>query len=310
MFPYYTGMMPDVNPIPQSPLITELRVPDKSRDAIYTYLRKIWKVGIAKRYMQAEQGLAGDKNELLSHALGYAMYERLPEDVRNAIAQLREGEEGKPVLVLRNLVGVPSAAGSRSISDNDRMNTLLLKGMGAMLGANYASENIEGGYYSMDWFKTYQRGPGEYHRDYQDDCPFTTLLCMKPVPDAPTVFVPISESRRLGKRTGRYKNPGEKAELNAGDLVMFDNRRVIHARHDLDPDDQERAVLAGFHHGQPGEDRSISPFPSHWSEPEDKDMVRHWSQDVLPSQDKARQFRDLLQEGKAAQRGQQDLSQR
>jgi len=296
-------------------LVKHFTLPDENRDEIYRYLQAVEKAGIAFKCLDTI-----NHNELVNHALAYALEKRLPADIKEAIGKLRKKED-IPIIVLHNLFKDTDF----SLEANRRIHILFTRGLGGMLAAQYNQFDgvSDDGYYVLATQRAKKRGLHYYHRDFGYNlepsilCKFSTLTGMETVPDVPTVFVPFSKTDYHNKKTNEVADIGEAVHLEKGDMVLWNNERYFHARYDLHNDGQPRVLLGSFFFGEqkpeyPESDREnseniIEKYPSAYhSDGFGKEFIEHVAEHTLVNAanitvgGQKRTFQQLLEEAEAA----------
>jgi len=192
---------------------------------------------IDKKTWLPKKDFSSAKTNLL---LGRATENVLPDPVRQALRNLSLGEP-PPVVILR---GMPTGAGATQQPETGiPLCAFSLRGVAAILGKQDAGSWDKARYSQKMNFDSYRNtGVQPLHSDYvlndddiepyQSGKPLTNqvhsiLHCVKADPLTPTYFVPYTLDRAK-----TLPDPDKDAYVifKPGDIVVFNNIRVLHAR--------------------------------------------------------------------------------
>lgn len=229
----------------QPPLIIEFTLPDAARDAFHADLKRISDNNDFKVYT--------DKNvthDLMNNTHVGALLEdiarrHLPEDMRRAICALAD-KACEPVIVMRNLPldEIIPATPKKSSDPIQKgiVSELALRAISALAAPpspvdpqhSYSYSNVVGtkeddahlwhvdgmGYYpDQTVYESVLATPSHYDM----------LLCQRGVSNAPTCFA-WTDMKRIKTQARPDMEGAQTVTLSEGDMVLFNNRRVMHGR--------------------------------------------------------------------------------
>jgi hypothetical protein len=232
---------------PMTPQVIEMRLPDVNHRALLYDLSHIAAAGLHGQ--ATSEGVPPEMNtEAVSVFLGEVVKKHLPDDIRCALAQIEEPQEGKPPYILR-ISNLPLSS-ELGIAPH-YVSEYVLRGMAALIAQDHEKPVRMGQRYGLVngciSYIVANNSAQSYHRDmlhpkdakarpYPNvEARWLCLLCEEGKTGMDTFFVDAhNEKFNYGQATlpADTDSGALAVTLKRGDLVIWDNNRLLHGRCD------------------------------------------------------------------------------
>jgi len=268
------------------PLIIEYKIPDAARDALQKKLLAIGEAGFVEPVHDSEhQKYPGQiysyamNNELLGRALAKIIIDTLPPTFMKKMQSMKQGGKAYGVL-LRNLPRDPiipeaPAEGTKSLPKEKTtyISEMLLRGMASVIGgmqpeplhynidyehvveAKKSGDISPGQHWHKDGASAPKRTDGELspanNRALSTSTAYNLLYCLRSNPEARTYFTHQDNGIQAFTPIWQKHMKGVQSfSLGVGDLIIFNNRELLHGRggSKIDPDNRRWVEAAQMRH--------------------------------------------------------------
>ena len=188
------------------------------------------------------------------------MQKHISPDIVNALKDLANGK-GAPIIRIRN-TAIDPFIWDHPIEKIDRnppsyITEFNLKAWASLLESlkdtpeSYNHHRYDTGksrgkdFMHVDFGSTYTADNGSVSVLSKDRCDFSLLQCLQGASDVETAFGDLQKVPLLS--TPKRDNPNLSfVKSERGDLILFDNRRVVHGRFDQEQTTQKRRIVGVF----------------------------------------------------------------